>query len=75
MHIIPWLNQGIGKVYVIVDFIFTGLVELWVTRRKRELQNEKFFPIVGLDPTTSHLLDWRSNQLRHGTELILDIYR
>ena len=41
---------------------------------KRELQNEKFLPIVGLEPTTSCLLDWHSgNRLRHGTVLNIDI--
>ena len=33
-----------------------------------------FLPTLGLDPTTSRLLDRRSNQLRHGTDLIVDIY-
>ena len=33
----------------------------------RELSNKNFFPTAGLKPTTSRLLDWRSNRLRHGT--------
>ena len=35
--------------YVMVDFICMGLVELQGTRRKQELFNEKLLPTVGLD--------------------------
>ena len=57
------------------DCIYIDWVELLGTRRKRELQNEKFLPTVGLDPTTSRLLvlDWRSNQLRHVSDLVVYI--
>ena len=44
-------------------------------RSKRELRNETFLPTVGLHPTTSCLLDWRSNQLHHGSVAIANIYR
>ena len=57
-----------------VDVICIGLVERRGTRSKSKVVNEKFLPRVGLDPTTSRLLDWRSNQLRHGTDLMLDFY-
>ena len=30
---------------------------------------------MGLEPTTSHLLDRRSNQLHNGTAVIVYIYR
>ena len=43
--------------YILVDFIRNGLVKLWGTRRKRELQNEKFLPTARLEPTSSRLLD------------------
>ena len=45
------------KVYVTVDFICIGWFELWATRRKRELQNEKFLPTVWLEPNIFRLLD------------------
>ena len=35
-----------------VDFICMGFLELRGTRRKLELQNEKFLPPVGFEPTT-----------------------
>ena len=41
----------------------------------RELQNENFLPTVGLEPTTSNLLHWCFNQLRHGTIFIVSINR
>ena len=41
------------------------LVQMWHTRRKRDLQNEKFLPTVLLEATTSRLLDWHSNKIRH----------
>ena len=34
----------VGYVYVTADVICSYFVELWGTRRKRELQNEKFLP-------------------------------
>ena len=34
-------------------------------RIKRELQNEKFLPIAGFEPTISRLLDWRSYVLNY----------
>ena len=61
--------------YGTVVFICIGLVELPDTQRKPELQNIKFLPTAGLEPTTSRLLDWRYNQLRHGTDVMADIYR
>ena len=61
--------------YVLVEFICIGWFEVWGMQRKRELQNEKFLPIAGPDPTTSNLIDWHSNQLRHQTILIVDMYR
>ena len=45
-----YLKQGIGSVYVMVDFICKGYLELSRTRVERELQNEKFFPTVGFEP-------------------------
>ena len=36
-------------------------------------KTKKFFPTVGLEPITLRFLDWRSNQLRHGTTLIVNI--
>ena len=35
--------------YVMVDFICKGLLELWGTRVERKLQNEKFLPTVGFE--------------------------
>ena len=49
-----YLRQGNSSVYV-VDFIFQGYLELSGTRVKRELQNEKFLPIVGFEPGTFRL--------------------
>ena len=37
--------------------------ELYIVGRKRELQNEKFLPTVGLETTISRLLDWCPNRL------------
>ena len=51
--------------YVTVDFICFGRLELFATRRKRILQNEKFMPTAGFEPAMSRLLDWRSNVLRY----------
>ena len=45
--------------YVTVDFIRDSWYNLWGMRRKRELQNEKFFSTVGFDPGSSRLLDRR----------------
>ena len=62
-HTILYLKQGIGWVYVTVDFISIGWFELFATRRKRELQNEKFLPTAGFERAMSRLLEWRSNVL------------
>ena len=43
-------KQGIGSVYVMVDFICKGYLELIGTRVERELQNEKFLLTVGFEP-------------------------
>ena len=75
MHTIPLLKQGIGKMYVTLDFIRNRLVKLWVNRIKRELQNEKFLATVELEPTNSRLLDWCSYRLRHGTISTVNSYR
>ena len=56
-------------------FICIGFVELWDTQRKPELQNVKFLPTVGLEPITPRLLDWHYNQLRHGSDVMVYIYR
>ena len=45
-----YLEQGIGSVYVMVDFICKGYTELSGRRLERELQNEKFLPTVGFEP-------------------------
>ena len=50
-----YLKQGIGSVYVMVDFICKGYLELSGTRAKRELQCNKFFPTVGFEPGTFRL--------------------
>ena len=41
----PFLKQGISFVYVMVDFIRMGLLELCGSRVERQLQNVKFLPI------------------------------
>ena len=43
--------------YVTVDFISIGIVELYGTRKKQELQNENFLSTVGFDPGIFRLLD------------------
>ena len=40
-----YLKQGIGSVYVIVDFICKGDLELSGTQVERELQNENSCPL------------------------------
>ena len=40
------------SVYVMVDFICKGYLELLGTRVERELQNETFLPTVGFEPGT-----------------------
>ena len=32
-------------------------------KKKRELQNKKFLPTAGFEPTISRLLDWRSHRM------------
>ena len=56
----PFLKQGICLVYVMVDFIRMGLLELCGYRVERELQNVKFLPTVGFEPGTSRLLGERA---------------
>ena len=63
----PRSGRVFSEMYVMIDFNRNNLVKLKGTLRKRELQNEKFLPTVGLEPTISRLLDWRSYQLSHGT--------
>ena len=41
--------------YVIVDFIRMGLLELYGSRVERQLQNVNFLPTVGFEPGTSRL--------------------
>ena len=45
------LKQGIGLVYVMLDFIGIGLLELQGTQSRREIQNEKL-STVGVEPNT-----------------------
>ena len=56
----PFLKQGIGWVYVMVDFIRIGLLKVCGSRVERELQNVKFLPTVGFEPGTSRLLSERA---------------
>ena len=49
----------------LISFVLTDL-RCQATRRERELQNEKFLPTAGFEPTTSGLLEWRPNRLSHG---------
>ena len=44
-----YLKQGISSVYVMVDFIYKGYIELSWSRVEREIQNEKFLPTVGFE--------------------------
>ena len=46
--------------YVMVDFIRMGLLELCRSRVGRELQNVKFLPTAGFEPGTSRLLSERT---------------
>ena len=50
-----YLQQGIGSVYFMVDFICKGFLELIGTKVERELQNQKFLPTVGFEPGTFRL--------------------
>ena len=43
--------------YVTVDFRSISWFEMLATQWKQQLQNEKFLPTAGLEPTTSGLLD------------------
>ena len=56
-----YLKQGIGLLYVMVDFICKCYLELAGTRVARELQNEKFLPTLGIEPGT---VRWRSENPR-----------
>ena len=47
-----YLKQGIGSVYVMVDFICKGYQELSWTRVERELQNEKLLLTVRFEQRT-----------------------
>ena len=49
----PYLKQGIGSVYVMVDFICKGDLELSGTRVEREIQNEQFLPKRDSNPGPS----------------------
>ena len=49
------LKQGIGSVYVMDDFICKGYLELLGSPVELELQNNKYLPIVGFEPTAFHL--------------------
>ena len=56
----PFLKQGISLVYVMVDFIRMGFLQLCGSRVERELQNVKFLPTVGFEPGISRLLSERA---------------
>ena len=47
-----YLKHGISSVYVMVDFICKGYLEMWGTQVERKLQNEKILPNVGFEPGT-----------------------
>ena len=66
-HNILKLKQGKGSVNVMVDFICIGRFELWATRIKQELQNEKNLPTAEQEPTIFRLLDFRLNRLSYRT--------
>ena len=51
-NLVSQLKQSIGSVYVKVDFICMGYVEMRGTPSKRELKFEKFLPTVEFAPTT-----------------------
>ena len=50
--------------YGTVYFIRIGWFDMFATRRKRELQNEKLLLTAGFESTSSRLLEWRSYVLR-----------
>ena len=50
-----FLKHGINSVYVMVDFICKGQLEVWRMRVEWELQNEKVLPTVGFEPGTFRL--------------------
>ena len=50
-----YLKHGIGSVYVMVDFICKGYLELSGSRAKRELQNQNFLGTVGFEPEVFRL--------------------
>ena len=61
----------ISLVYVMVNFICKGLLELWGTRVEREIQNEKFMPTGRFEPSIFSL---QSDRGIHCTTRS-DIYR
>ena len=63
--------------YVTVDFIRIGWIKLWATRRKRELQNEKFLgEVVEFCSAVSEKKSKMSQPIRgHGGHLVFPIGR
>ena len=59
------MSRWIPFVHDSARYSHIGCLELFATRRKRELQNEKLLPTKGFEPTTSRFLDWRSNVQRY----------
>ena len=45
------LKQGIGSVYIMVDFICMGLLGIRGKQSKQELQIENYFPTAGFELT------------------------
>ena len=60
-----YLKQGIGLVYVMIDFICKGYQELRGAWVERQLQNEKFLPTLGFEPGTFHIrIECATTELR-----------
>ena len=60
----------------LISFVIAlSTCEAYDARRKRDFQKNIFLPTVGLEATTSRLLDWRSNKLHQETTSIVEIYR